>query len=166
MLKKLREKKKKEKGTTASLKLGSNPPLSAKKVVTDFGLGKPSTQKRRRSSGIHVLSAASTDCTNRQKLQQNNILVAGRNYYATAPIGMRWSQNSCAYDAIFTLIYALWCAYRDTWTEEIQRTGSATAVQLVEGFIHFKEGQGSLEDVRDEVRRKGLNGVVSMEAIH
>ena len=65
---------------------------------------------------------------------------------------MHWSQNSCAYDFIFTPIYVLWCAYRDTWTEEIQRTGSIAAVQLVEGFIRFEEGQGSLEDAHDEVR--------------
>ena len=66
---------------------------------------------------------------------------------------MRWSQNSCAYDSIFTPIYVLWCAYRDTWSEEIRRTGSTTAVQLVEGFIRFELGQGSLEDARDKVRR-------------
>ena len=155
-LEKLREKKKEKKEKdTANLKLDGNPSPSAKKVVVDLGLGKPSTQKRRRSSGMmskRVLSAASIHRANRQKLQRQPNISAGRDY-TTAPIGMRWSQNSCAYDSIFTPIYALWCAYGDIWTEEIQRTGSVAAVQLIEGFICFEEGRGSLEDARDKVRR-------------
>ena len=149
MLEKIREKKNTEKPTA---RLDSNPSSSEKKVIADLGLGKPSAQKRRRSSGIpmRIQSAASTHRANRQKHQQPRI-PAGRNY--TAPIGMRWSQNSCAYDSIFTPVYVLWCAYRDAWTEEIQRTGSTAAAQLVEGFIRFEEGRGSLEDARDEVRR-------------
>ena len=137
---------------TVGLRLDGDPSPSTNKAITDLGLGKPSAQKRRRSSGMHIRSANSTHRANRQKLQQQPDIPAGRNYTA-APIGMRWSQNSCAYDSIFTPIYVLWCAYRDTWTEEIKRTGSTTAVQLVKGFIRFEEGQGSLEDARDKVRR-------------
>ena len=153
ILEKLREKKNTEK-SKASSRLDSKPSPSAKKVVSDLGLGKPSAQKRRRSSGMipmRVRSAASTHQANRQKLQRQPNIHAGRNH-TTAPIGMRWSQNSCAYDSIFTLIYVLWCAYGDDWTEEIERTGSTAAVQLFEGFIRFEEGQGSLEDARDKVR--------------
>lgn len=35
--------------------------------------------------------------------------------------------------------------------------GSTTAVQLLEGFIRFEGGQGSLEDARDKVRRTLAN---------
>jgi hypothetical protein len=152
MLENFREKKNIEK-RTANLKLDSKPSSSEKNVVTNIGLGKPSSvmQKRRRSSGMAMrIQSVSTHRANRQKLQQPDI-PTGINY--TAPIGMRWCQNSCAYDSIFTPVYVLWRAYRDIWTEEIQRTGSATAVQLVEGFIRFEEGRGSLEDARDDVRR-------------
>jgi hypothetical protein len=152
LLKKLREKKNTEKGVIP--RSDSNTSLSANKVVADLGLGKPSAQKRRRSSGMtpmRVQSATSTHRANRQKLERQ-LNTPARRGYAAAPIGMRWSQNSCAYDSIFTPIYVLWCAYGDTLTEEILRTGSTTAVQLVEGFIRFEEGRGSLEDARDEVR--------------
>ena len=150
MLEKLREKKNAERRTA---KLVSDVSSSEKKTITDLGLGQPSAQKRRRSSGLpmRIHSAASTHRANRQKHRQQPDIFDGRNY--TAPIGMHWSQNSCAYDSIFTPIYVLWCAYRDTWSEEIRRTGSTTAVQLVEGFIRFELGQGSLEDARDKVRR-------------
>ena len=152
MLEKLREKKNTERRTT---KLVSNVSSSEKKAITDLGLGKPSAQKRRRSSGLpmHIHSTASTHRANRQKHQQleQTDIFNGRNH--TAPIGMRWSQNSCAYDSIFTPIYMLWCAYRDTWSEEIQRIGCSISVQLVEGFIRFEQGQGSLEDARDKVRQ-------------
>ena len=143
MLEKLREKKNTEK-RTSGLRLDGNPSSSANKAitdVTDLGLGKPSAQKRRCSSGMRIRSATSTHRANRQKLQKQPDIPTGRNYTAAAaPIGMRWSQNSCAYDSIFTPVYVLWCAYRDTWTEEIRRTGSTTAAQLVEGFISFEEG--------------------------
>ena len=156
ILEKLRESKKTDasKSTARSVR---KPSSSVMKAITDLGLGKPSAQKRRRSSGLpmRIQSAASTHRANRQKLHQPPDAPAGRNY--TAPIGMRWSQNSCAYDSIFTPIYVLWCAHRDNWTEEIRRMGSTTAVQLLEGFIRFEGGQGSLEDARDKVRRTLAN---------
>jgi hypothetical protein len=150
ILENLRETKKTDKRTARS---DPKPPSSVKNPITDLGLGKPSAQKRRRSSGLpmRIQSAASTHRANRQKLHQQPDVPTGRNY--TAPIGMRWSQNSCAYDSIFTPIYVLWHAHRDTWTEEIRRIGSTTAVQLLEGFIRFEGGQGSLEDAREKVRR-------------
>ena len=151
MLEKAREKKNAEKhAAKVTAKLVSDVSSSEKKAITNLGFGQPST-KRRRSSGMRIHSAASTHQANRQKHQQQPDIFDGRNY--TTPIGMRWSQNSCAYDSIFTPIYVLWCAYRDTWSQEIRRSGSMAAVQLVEGFIRFERGQGSLEDARDKVRR-------------
>ena len=150
ILENFREKKNMERRTA---KLVTDLSSTEKKAITDIGLGRPSAQKRRRSSGLlmRVPSAASTHRANRQKHQQQPDIFNGTFY--TSPIGMRWSQNSCAYDSVFTPIYVLWCAYRDTWSEEIQRTGSTTAVQLVEGFIRFEQGKCSLEDARDKVRR-------------
>lgn len=169
MLEKLREKKNTEK-SKASSRLDSKPSPSVKKVVSDLGLGKPSAQKRRRSSGMipmRVRSAASTHQANRQKLQRQPNIHAGRNH-TTAPIGMRWSQNSCAYDSIFTPIYVLWCAYGDDWTEEIERTGSTAAVQLFEGLSVLKKVRvhWKMHATKSDGHWQGLKGNVRMETIH
>jgi hypothetical protein len=66
---------------------------------------------------------------------------------------MRWNNNSCTYDSIFTSIYVQWCAYHNQWSDIIKRSGSATAIQLIEGFANYEAGHTSLEDVRDSVRR-------------
>jgi hypothetical protein len=71
----------------------------------------------------------------------------------TAPIGMRWNNNSCTYDSIFTSIYVQWCAYRNQWSDIIKRSGSATAIQLIEGFANYEAGHTLLEDVQDSVWR-------------
>ena len=125
--------------------------LASSKVVAQLGLGKPNTQKRRRSSGLpRLLSATSTHPSNKQKVVSPPGIPNGRHY--SAPVGMRWSQNSCAYDSVFTPIYVQWCANRN-WQEYIRRKGSPAANLLVDGFIRYEAGQGTLESARDAVRR-------------
>lgn len=140
---KMKEKRSKEKCADKPLK-----------HAAELGIGKPNEQKRRRSSGpFRIWSATSTRTSNKRKTdsQQSQHHTRHGTHY-TAPIGMRWSNNSCAYDSIFTPIYAQWCASRVLWTEVIRRTGSPSAVLLLEGFIRYEAGQGSLEDARDAVR--------------
>jgi hypothetical protein len=125
--------------------------LSSGKDVAELGLGKPNTQKRRRSSGLPRLSSAtSTRPSNKWKVVSLPGMPNGIHY--TAPIGMRWSQNSCAYDSVFTPIYVQWCADRNL-QEYIRIKGSAAANLLFDGFIRYEAGQGSLESARDAVRR-------------
>lgn len=122
--------------------------------VIELGIGRPNIQKRRRSSGVpRLLSATTTRPCNKQRIvpQLGHGMPNGRHY--TAPIGMRWSENSCAYDSVFTPIYVQWCANRDLQTDFIRRTGSPEANLLIDGFIKFEAGQGSLEGARDAVRR-------------
>ena len=74
----------------------------------------------------------------------------GRHY--TAPIGMKWSKNSCAYDLVFTPIFFQWCTNGDLKTE-FTRIGSPEVKLLFDGFVQYEAGQGSLENARDAVRR-------------
>jgi len=145
LLEKMREKRSKEKCADKPLKHAADKPL---KHATELGIGKPNEQKRRQSSGLfQIWSATSTRTSNKQKTDsQQSQHHARHGTHYTAPIGMRWSNNSCAYDSIFTPIYAQWCASRVLWTEVIRRTGSPSAVLLLEGFIRYEAGQESLED--------------------
>ena len=73
-----------------------------------------------------------------------------------APIGYRWSQNSCAYDSVFTPLFALWCSSnRDCWDRDIRSMGNVVTNLLLDGFSLYERGHGdtSLEDVRDDARR-------------
>lgn len=65
---------------------------------------------------------------------------------------MRWSQNSCAYDAVFMSVFIHWCTHRVVLTEKIRRWGSPAANQLINGFIRYDAGLEMLEDTRDTVR--------------
>jgi hypothetical protein len=76
---------------------------------------------------------------------------------------MRWSENSCAYDSVFTPIYVQWCADRDFQTEFIRTTDSPAANLLFDGFVQYEAGQSSLEGARDAVRQymaRSPNGAV------
>ena len=73
-------------------------------------------------------------------------------HYVT-PIGCRWSENSCAYDAIVTPMFLLWSSDREKWSREFRRTRNAIADLLIEGFCRYERGETSLEGARDDFRR-------------
>jgi len=92
-----------------------------------------------------------THPSNKQKIISPPGSMPNRRHY-TAPIGMRWSENSCAYDSVFTPIYVQWCTNRGLQTEFIQDMGTPAAKLLFDGFVQYEAGQGSLEHARDAVR--------------
>ena len=127
--------------------------------------------KRRRSSGNHVQRSASAlrkassirrdwhAATKRKIDQQSQQTYAG---HYEAPIGCRWSQNSCAYDSLFTPLFVLWCSDREYWARKFSGMGNAVADLLLEGFFLYERGEISLENVRDDARRmiaRSRNGV-------
>ena len=114
--------------------------------------------KRRRSSGFQVQRRVSREvyiqAARRQKIGRpslENSLLPHAGHY-DAPIGCRWSQNSCAYDSVFTPIFALWCSDRNRWARDIRGMSNAVADLLVEGFSLYERGDTSLENVRDDAR--------------
>jgi hypothetical protein len=121
--------------------------------------------KRRRSSGLQAQRRASQarevtvynqPATKRKKGRSslgNSSLPNARHY--EAPIGCRWSQNSCAYDSVFTPVFALWCTTndRDYWARDIRTMNNAVSDLLLEGFSLYERGGTSLENVRDDARR-------------
>ena len=150
-LEKMREKK--SKSTLKHVDKSEKPPSTGRdstKDVAELGIGKPNTQKRQRSRGVpRLLSAASTHPSNKQKIISLPGGIPNRSHYS-APIGMRWSENSCAYDSVFTPIYLQWCTNRNLQTDLFR---SPEANLLFDGFIRYEAGQGSLENARDAVRR-------------
>ena len=128
------------------------PSAETPNSVSELGNRKPSTQKRRRSSRMScIVSASATHVSSKRKLLPSSNTLT-RTHYA-APIGMRWSENSCAYDSVFTPVFLQWCANREFLSDEIGKSGSLVAIQLIEGFACYEAGLESLEEARDTVRR-------------
>ena len=69
-------------------------------------------------------------------------------------IGMVWSQNSCAYDAIFTILFNIWCCDIENWGTIFTRLGNEFCILLVNEFTRYVQEETSLEAARDTVRRE------------
>ena len=119
------------------------------------------SSKRRRSSGVQVqrrvssryIRPATKRKIGRPSLNSSESLLINNAEHYEIPIGCRWSQNSCAYDSVFTPMFALWCDNRDSWAQDIRGMGNRLADLLLEGFSLYERGETSLEDVRDDARR-------------
>ena len=121
-------------------------------VLGKFVQGKSNTEKRRRSSGQRRVShEACAQAAKKQKLNQSSTVLPHAGSYQ-APIGCRWSQNSCAYDALFTPVFTVWRSNRENWTQNIMGMGNAVADLLLQGFSCYEMGEASLEKARDDVR--------------
>ncbi|KDR66273.1 hypothetical protein GALMADRAFT_81092, partial [Galerina marginata CBS 339.88] len=62
--------------------------------------------------------------------------------------------NSCAYDASFTILFNLWCSDINFWTDELCAIGNQFIIDLVNGFVEVNSNFRTIESVRDDVRRK------------
>ena len=63
------------------------------------------SKKHRRSSGVVELHLTASNKPTKKKIHFESELVSyniNNNTHYPIPIGMKWSQNSCAYDVIFT----------------------------------------------------------------
>ena len=152
--------------------------LNIKSTVTTVGLSAvpnsnqqhaATTNKRRRSSGgiamkTHPLtSTANRRPTKKIKHLENesaplSVLSRCHNYARHPvyypPIGMAWSQNSCAYDSIFTILFNIWCRDMNRWGMVFTRLGNKFCILLVNEFTKYVRNEISLEVARDSVRRE------------
>ena len=125
--------------TTAGLPVSAVPSLD-RQITAD-------TKKRRRSSSGTVLKthpptlAASRRPIKKIKhLEDESASLAGHNYahcVCYPPIGMVWSQNSCAYDSIFTILFNIWCRDMDIWGTIFTRLGNEFCILLVNEFSKY-----------------------------
>lgn len=69
------------------------------------------------------------------------------------PQGMIWSNNSCAYDSIFTIFFSIWCNNKNLWNYNFHRINNPFIVALSNGFNDVDNNIQTLETIRDDVRR-------------
>jgi uncharacterized protein DUF6570/helitron helicase-like protein/PIF1-like helicase len=106
-------------------------------IENDYEEDMPVTKKRRRHGPTTAASA-----------------VAPSTVTYIVPVGMVWSQNSCAYDSIFTIIFAIWCNDKDKWNRYFYETGNKFSILLADQFSKYDIKLISLEKARDKVRKE------------
>ena len=67
--------------------------------------------------------------------------------------GMIWSNNSCAYDSIFTILFSIWCDNKNLWNYNFHRMNNPFTIALSNGFNDVDNDIKTLETIRDDVRR-------------
>ena len=73
--------------------------------------------------------------------------------YNLIPQGMIWSNNSCAYDSIFTILFSVWCNNKNLWNYNFNQMNNPFIISLSNGFNDVDKNIKTLETIRDDVRR-------------
>jgi hypothetical protein len=94
------------------------------------------------------------------------------------PSGIMWDEvnYSCAYDALFTVLFFIWTENPTKWKQRFNKT-NRTLKLLAAGFHKKQDGEGTLETARDKVRHilhqrdsatfpNGETGICIQELIH
>jgi hypothetical protein len=66
---------------------------------------------------------------------------------------MTWSNNSCAYDSVFTVLFSIWCHDKNLWNYNFERIDNIFIKTLYDGFNDVDNNLKTLEGIRDHVRR-------------
>ncbi|KAF8812809.1 hypothetical protein BYT27DRAFT_7272511 [Phlegmacium glaucopus] len=105
---------------------------------------------------LPVIQESKSEVTDKLVLKKacpSQSLVPNENHYIV-PQGFIWSNNSCAYDSSFVILFTLWCSNKNLWTEEFQSMGNQFIYDLVNGFLDVDLNLKTLERIRDDLRRK------------
>lgn len=73
---------------------------------------------------------------------------------AYIPSGFSWSQNSCAYDSILSIIHSIWVTNVPVWSGIFNLMNSDLLGNLATDFAQCKAGVMRLDSARDRLHRK------------
>ena len=74
----------------------------------------------------------------------------------SSPSGLIWDSDnySCAYDALFTILYEIWSTDTKTWTRRFKDINEHHLKTLSSCFKKYMNGQASFETARDTIRHE------------
>ena len=105
----------------------------------------PSTSKRKISG--------SSVAPRRKKLKTNHISDSSSVSGSIMPKGICWSNNSCAYDPTVSILYNIWLDNPVEQSEAFELLSNRFLGLLARSFRLHLEGEYTLEEVRDYLRR-------------
>jgi hypothetical protein len=59
------------------------------------------------------------------------------------PLGIRWSNNSCAYDSVFSILFSLWKSNSHYWTRVLCDINDGFFLAICSGFRDVLEGNNT-----------------------
>jgi hypothetical protein len=91
----------------------------------------------------------------RSKMVDTLQILSNHTTNISLPEGIVWSNNSCAYDAVFVVLHAIWLSLVSTTTTQDADVNTATnklMEEIFEGFHNHQSKNCTLEQLRDDIR--------------
>ena len=110
--------------------------------------------KRERSGLIADDEPASMATKNKRRRYNNVPDQVDDAMQRSRPVGMKWSENSCAYDSIFTIIFNVWQRDYTQWNLAFEQLGIEFCTLLSRELEKYCRKETSLEAGRDVIRRE------------
>ena len=95
--------------------------------------------------------------TNKRKLAKISPLTNahGREQqHVMVPVGLKWKENSCTFDAMLTILYNIWQMNSDLWSAQFHSLSLDAVYSLSPGFQAVLNGVTELDDVHDTLHRE------------
>ncbi|PBK63104.1 hypothetical protein ARMSODRAFT_1024394 [Armillaria solidipes] len=130
-------------------------PATSKRVFTPM---KPPEKRKGRTSETFDLKQSTVD--KRIAVSRKAEPVLGSNHVPLQPVtqpyrpvGCRWSNNSCAFNATIFVLYNMWCAAPPEYKDALANFDNPWLRVMTTSFKKFIDGHYTLEEVRDYLRR-------------
>jgi hypothetical protein len=90
---------------------------------------------------------------NAKKSKAAQIIIASG---SSSPSGLIWDGDdySCAYDALFTILYEIWSTDTKAWTRRFKKINQHHLKLMSVCFKKYMNGQASFETARDTIRHE------------
>jgi len=112
----------------------------------------PTAQNLKRKSAMLEFSPTAEGI--HKKLKATHFVDETPSIVLSTPKGTRWRNNSCAYDAVVSSLFAIWLDDPTTQSESFNNLNSQFLGPLANGFARHHDGEFTLDDVRDFIRRR------------
>ncbi|KAF8958461.1 hypothetical protein BDZ97DRAFT_1668456 [Flammula alnicola] len=90
-----------------------------------------------------------------KKPNTNISAITHNNYHPNfTPLGLQWSQNSCGFDSVFTVLYSIWNMNPNEWSEKLLALDNELLTFLINGFQKVFSNEEAFETIRDQFRFK------------
>lgn len=115
----------------------------------------PTIQKQKHTKCLHKKeknSSAKTTITPSKDKKTDPTVQKHEHNMTQIPNQFTWSENSCAFDAYFSLLYALWYTNKAKWNEVFMTTNRDFLGHLAQNFVEVDNGTMAINTARDQVR--------------
>jgi hypothetical protein len=115
-------------------------------------------QEEPQAKKLKFMNKNNNDTNDQEEPQAKKLKFMNKNNNDTtdSPLGLIWdgTDYSCAYDALFVILYNIWAEKPRIWTRKFKSLDNQYLTLLVNGFKQVLHKQNSFEAVRDTVRSK------------